>query len=95
MGVKASGVPRPYFPPHPNRSPRLRRRRGASLTAPLPPPGGKAYKREIHFEKSPKHTPGVIAGTEEHEDGTETTRGRERAPETLLGDRSQFFHDTA
>ena len=28
-------------PPHPNRSPRLRRRRGASLTAPLPPPGGK------------------------------------------------------
>ena len=32
---------RPRLPPHPDRSPRLRRRRGASLTAPLPPPGGK------------------------------------------------------
>jgi hypothetical protein len=29
------------LPPHPNRSPRLRRRRGASLTAPLPPPWGE------------------------------------------------------
>src|SRR6266571_8152464 len=27
--------------PHPNRSPRLRRRRGHSLTCPLPPRGGK------------------------------------------------------
>src|ERR671930_1626928 len=27
--------------PHPNRSPRLRRRRGHSLTCPLPPHGGK------------------------------------------------------
>ena len=36
----ARGV-RPCLSPHPNRSPRLRRRRGASLTAPLPPPGGK------------------------------------------------------
>src|SRR4026208_2445389 len=32
---------RSRLPPHPDRSPRLRRRRGASLTAPLPPPGGK------------------------------------------------------
>src|SRR5437867_1008407 len=29
------------FSPHPNRSPRLRRRRAASLRAALPPPGGK------------------------------------------------------
>ena len=46
-------TPSPSLLPHPNlgatasaqgrqaRSPRLRRRRGASLTAPLPPPGGK------------------------------------------------------
>jgi hypothetical protein len=30
--------------PHPNRSPPLCGRRGASLTAPLPPPGGKEKK---------------------------------------------------
>jgi ABC-type multidrug transport system fused ATPase/permease subunit len=37
-GLRRSSLP---LPPHPTRSPRLRRRRGASLTAPLPPPGGK------------------------------------------------------
>jgi hypothetical protein len=56
VGVQTRGVPRPCFSPHPNRSPRLRRRRGASLTAPLPPQRGEGVEsvgtwgknRELH-----------------------------------------------
>src|SRR5207253_10140145 len=44
VGVKTSEVPKPCCSPHPNRSPRLRRRRAASLRAALPPPGGKGSK---------------------------------------------------
>ena len=52
------GETRPACPAlHPTCSPRLRRRRGASSTAPLPPPGRKENKGDIPFEKSPKHRP--------------------------------------